>query len=50
MQQIGAPEEVYAQPANLHVARFMGYRNVLELDVEREGSDGVHAGGPGHPR
>ncbi len=33
VQQIGPPIEVYAQPANLHVARFMGYRNVLELDV-----------------
>ena len=33
VQQIGTPPEVYAQPANLHVARFMGYRNVLELDV-----------------
>jgi putative spermidine/putrescine transport system ATP-binding protein len=39
VQQIGTPEEVYAQPANIHVARFMGYRNVLELSVtgERDG-------------
>jgi putative spermidine/putrescine transport system ATP-binding protein len=36
VQQIGTPQEVYAQPANLAVARFMGYRNVLELGVERE--------------
>ena len=36
VQQIAAPPDVYAQPANLHVARFMGYRNVLELDVARE--------------
>jgi putative spermidine/putrescine transport system ATP-binding protein len=36
VQQIGTPAEVYSQPANLHVARFMGYRNVLELDVVRE--------------
>ena len=34
-QQIAAPEDIYAQPANLHVARFMGYRNVLELEVEQ---------------
>jgi putative spermidine/putrescine transport system ATP-binding protein len=34
VQQIGVPDEVYAQPANLHVARFMGFRNLLELDVE----------------
>jgi putative spermidine/putrescine transport system ATP-binding protein len=36
VQQIASPQEVYAEPANLHVARFMGYRNVLELDVVRE--------------
>jgi putative spermidine/putrescine transport system ATP-binding protein len=36
VQQVGTPEEVYAEPANLHVARFMGYRNVIELPVEGE--------------
>jgi putative spermidine/putrescine transport system ATP-binding protein len=36
VQQIATPQEVYSQPANLQVARFMGYRNVLELSVERE--------------
>ena len=41
VQQIGTPAEVYSQPANLHVARFMGYRNVLELDVVRENGDRV---------
>src|SRR3989454_2208032 len=41
VQQIGTPAEVYAHPANLHVARFMGYRNVLELDVAREDGDRV---------
>jgi len=40
-QQIAPPQEVYAQPSNLHVARFMGYRNVLELDVEREEGERV---------
>src|SRR5436853_5038751 len=35
VQQVAAPEEVYAQPSNIHVARFMGYRNVIELDVVR---------------
>jgi putative spermidine/putrescine transport system ATP-binding protein len=35
VQQIGSPLEVYAQPANLYVANFMGYRNTLELAVER---------------
>jgi putative spermidine/putrescine transport system ATP-binding protein len=33
MQQVATPEEVYAKPANLHVARFMGYRNVIALNV-----------------
>src|SRR5256886_703964 len=33
VQQVAAPEEVYAQPANIHVARFMGYRNLVELNV-----------------
>ena len=47
VQQIGAPEEVYAQPANLHVARFMGYRNVLELDVEEVNGDFVVLSGSG---
>ena len=46
VQQIGTPAEVYAQPANLHVARFMGYRNVLELDVVREDGDRIVLRGP----
>ena len=40
-QQIAPPEEVYLQPSNLDVARFMGYRNVLELDVAGEDGDRV---------
>ena len=36
VQQVATPHEVYAQPANLDVARFMGYRNVVEFGVERE--------------
>jgi putative spermidine/putrescine transport system ATP-binding protein len=47
VQQIDTPQAVYAQPANLHVARFMGYRNVLELDVEKEEGDLVTLTGPG---
>jgi putative spermidine/putrescine transport system ATP-binding protein len=34
MQQVGTPEDLYLRPANLAVARFMGYRNILELRVE----------------
>jgi putative spermidine/putrescine transport system ATP-binding protein len=46
VQQIGAPEEVYGQPANLHVARFMGYRNIFELDVDDASGDDVTLRGP----
>lgn len=46
VQQIASPREVYAQPANLHVARFMGYRNIVELPIEREEGDRVVLGGP----
>jgi putative spermidine/putrescine transport system ATP-binding protein len=46
LQQIGTPEEVYAQPANLAVARFMGFRNMLELDVDSITGDEVTLRGP----
>ena len=42
VRQIGAPAEIYAQPAHLDVARFMGYRNELALVVARvEGAEVV---------
>src|SRR5215467_7733225 len=40
-QQVATPQEVYAQPANLAVARFMGYRNVLDMSVESQNGDRV---------
>ena len=46
VQQIGTPEEVYAQPANIHVARFMGYRNVIELPVTSARDGHVTLEGP----
>src|SRR5450432_626304 len=46
VQQVAPPPDVYLQPANLHVARFMGYRNVLELDVVGEEGDRVTLEGP----
>jgi len=46
VQQIGTPIEVYAQPANLHVARFMGYRNVLAVDVTEDENGRVRVAGP----
>jgi putative spermidine/putrescine transport system ATP-binding protein len=39
-QQVGTPEEVYAHPVSAYVAGFMGYRNLLELEVT--GSEGGH--------
>jgi len=46
VQMIAAPHDVYGQPSNLHVARFMGYRNVLELNVDSEQGDRVALSGP----
>ena len=46
VQQVGTPQEVYAQPGNLAVATFMGYRNLLELDVERTEGERVTLAGP----
>ncbi|GAB2960613.1 ABC transporter ATP-binding protein [Saccharothrix stipae] len=40
VQQVGTPQEVYAQPVNRHVAGFMGYRNLLPALVT--GVDGEH--------
>ena len=35
MEQIGSPREVYEQPANEFVARFIGVMNVLEGEVRK---------------
>jgi len=34
VQQIGTPQELHDNPANWHVADFMGYRNLLDLTVD----------------
>lgn len=34
LEQIGAPREVYEQPANEFVARFVGVMNVLDTEVQ----------------
>jgi putative spermidine/putrescine transport system ATP-binding protein len=47
VQQVGTPPEVYSQPANLSVARFMGYRNELLLDVRGQSSGSTQLSGPG---
>jgi putative spermidine/putrescine transport system ATP-binding protein len=33
VEQVGPPEELYTEPANRYVAGFMGYRNLLELNI-----------------
>ena len=33
VQQIGTPEELHNNPVNWHVADFMGYRNLVDLEV-----------------
>ncbi|MDR5838631.1 ABC transporter ATP-binding protein [Caballeronia sp. LZ034LL] len=34
VQQVASPKEVYSRPKNLHVARFMGFRNVVAATLE----------------
>jgi sulfate transport system ATP-binding protein len=34
LEQVGTPREVYEEPANEFVARFIGAMNVLELEVQ----------------
>jgi putative spermidine/putrescine transport system ATP-binding protein len=47
VQQIGTPPQVYGEPSNLAVARFMGYRNELVLDVAAQDGKTAHLTGPG---
>lgn len=51
MEQIGTPREVYEQPANEFVARFIGVMNVLELEVRKETASigELHFPAPGQP-
>ena len=47
MQQVGTPREVYGRPTNLHVARFMGYRNVLDFALSGAWDDHASFGANG---
>ncbi|GHG38600.1 MULTISPECIES: ABC transporter ATP-binding protein [Amycolatopsis] len=47
VQQIGTPEEVYAQPVNSYVASFMGYRNLLDVTVTSAAPSSVTVEGAG---
>lgn len=51
LEQIGTPREVYEQPTNEFVARFIGVMNTLEVEVRggigRQGE--LEFPAPGHP-
>jgi putative spermidine/putrescine transport system ATP-binding protein len=47
VQQVASPKDVYTRPRNLHVARFMGYRNVLPFTLEGMAGDYVNVGAAG---
>ncbi|CAL8975714.1 Spermidine/putrescine import ATP-binding protein PotA [Cellulomonas sp. T2.31MG-18] len=47
VQQIGTPEEMHNLPANWHVADFMGYRNLVDLDVVSVDGPNVTVAGNG---
>ncbi len=45
IQQVGTPQQVYSDPANLFVADFMGFKNIWEGELEsvQERVDGLDA-------
>lgn len=45
LQQVGTPREIYEQPANVIVARFVGSPSMNVLDASVEGNAAVVAGG-----
>ncbi len=47
VSQIGSPADLYEHPANPHVAAFMGYRNLLHLEVASADARGLLARGRG---
>jgi putative spermidine/putrescine transport system ATP-binding protein len=47
VQQVGTSEELHTRPANWHVADFMGFRNLLELEVAHVSGDEVAVQGEG---
>src|SRR5215831_8381722 len=48
LEQVGTPREVYEQPANEFVARFIGVMNVLELVVQSGVARAVELEFPSH--
>jgi putative spermidine/putrescine transport system ATP-binding protein len=48
VQQIGTPEQLHTEPANWHVADFMGYRNLLPLTAGPRQGAGIVVEVEGH--
>jgi ABC-type Fe3+/spermidine/putrescine transport system ATPase subunit len=40
VEQIGTPQEIYRYPANAHVARFLGFRNLIEGTIAGSAQSG----------
>ena len=47
VQQVGTPEQLHTQPANRHVADFMGFRNLLPMTVAARTGNEVRVEGGG---
>ncbi|MES2585044.1 MAG: ABC transporter ATP-binding protein [Pseudomonadota bacterium] len=47
VQQVGTPQQVFARPATLDIARFMGYRNVLPVRLTQSNGTSATLEGPG---
>jgi putative spermidine/putrescine transport system ATP-binding protein len=47
VQQVGTPEQLHNNPENWHVADFMGYRNLLDLTVEKVSGQDARVSGLG---
>lgn len=47
VQQVGTPEELHNNPKNWHVADFMGYRNLLDVEVVEVSGDEARVEGLG---
>ncbi len=47
IMQLDTPEVLYQKPANAFVARFVGFENLIPMEVVRRTTDGVTARAPG---
>ena len=47
VQQVGTPEELHDNPVNWHVADFMGYRNLIDVEVVAVEGTRVRVAGAG---